>query len=179
MTRLLEHYQNEVKPKLMEELGRKNPMAVPSISKIVVNMGVGQAVQNRKRLEDAMRDLATITGQKPAITKARRSVSSFRLREGTPIGCKVTLHGKRMYEFLDRLISIAIPRIRDFRGLSRDAFDSTGNYSLGLEDQIIFPEINIDKVEFAQGMDVTLVTTAKNDEEGYRLLKLMGMPLRS
>jgi large subunit ribosomal protein L5 len=178
MARLLEKYKKDIVPQMMETFQYRNVWAVPKIEKIVVNMGVGAAVQNQKRLEAAVKDLAMITGQKPIITKARRSVSSFKLRAGMQIGCKVTLRGQRMYEFFDRLISVAIPRIRDFRGLSPKSFDGHGNYSLGLAEQIIFPEIRADKVEHIQGMDVTIVTTGNTDKEAYELLRLFGMPFR-
>ena len=178
MARLLEKYKTDIVPQMMETFQYRNVWAVPKIEKIVVNMGVGAAVQNQKRLEAAVKDLAMITGQKPIITKARRSVSSFKLRAGMQIGCKVTLRGRRMYEFFDRLISVAIPRIRDFRGLSPKSFDGHGNYSLGLAEQIIFPEIRADKVEHIQGMDVTIVTSGNTDKEAYELLRLFGMPFR-
>ena len=176
--RLLRKYKEEIVPKLMEEFGYKNLLAVPRLHKIVVNMGVGKALENHRRLEAAVQDLALITGQKPIVTKAKKSVSGFKLRAGNPIGCKVTLRRVNMYVFLDKLIHIAIPRIRDFRGLSTRSFDGRGNYSLGVSEQIIFPEINIDKVEFIQGMDITIVTTAREDKEAYRLLSLFGMPFR-
>ncbi|RME03197.1 MAG: 50S ribosomal protein L5 [Planctomycetota bacterium] len=178
MARLFEYYRETIVPKLMEEFGYRNRLAVPKLEKIVVNMGVGRALENHRRLETAVQDLALITGQRPIITKARQSISGFKLRQGNAIGCKSTLRGRRMYEFLDKLISIAIPRIRDFRGLSTRSFDGRGNYSLGVSEQIIFPEINIDKVEFVQGMDITLVTTAKTDKEAFRLLSLFGMPFK-
>jgi len=160
----------------MEELGYKNALAVPRLEKIVVNMGVGKAQEEKKRLDDAARDLAMITGQRPVITKARRSVAAFKVRKGNPIGLKVTLRGPRMYEFLDRLISIAIPRIRDFRGLKPVSFDGRGNYTLGIDEQSVFPEVDLNHIEFAQGMDITVVTTARSDEEASRLLSLLGMP---
>ena len=178
MARLLEKYQKEIVPKMMETFGCANPLAVPKIEKIVVNMGVGKATENAKRIDAAVKELATVTGQRPVITKARMAVSGFRLRKGIPIGLKVTLRKKRMYEFLDRLISITIPRIRDFRGLPTDSFDGRGNYSLGLSDQFVFPEINIDQVEFPQGMDVTIVIRNSTDEKSMELLKLFGMPFR-
>ncbi len=176
--RLLKKYKEEVAPMLMEKFGIKNPLATPRIEKIVVNMGVGKAVENKNRIEHAARDLATITGQKPVVAKARKSVSGFRLRQGNPIGVYVTLRRERMYEFLDRLISIAIPRIRDFRGLSTKAFDGKGNFNMGLSEQVVFPEINLDKMEFVQGMNISIVTTAKNDEQGLELLRALGMPFR-
>jgi len=178
MARLLNQYHEQVAPELMRKFGYTNRMAVPRLEKIVVNMGVGRATENKKRLEDAMRDLATITGQKPCVCKARKSVSAFRLRQGQEIGCKVTLRKKRMYEFLDRLISLAIPRIRDFRGWSLSAFDGRGNYSLGISEQVVFPEINIDKVEFVQGMDITLRITGHSDEVSREMLRLLGFPFR-
>ncbi|RME78826.1 MAG: 50S ribosomal protein L5 [Planctomycetota bacterium] len=178
MSRLEKKYKEEILPQLMKEFGYKNKLQAPKMDKIVVNMGVGRALENHRRLEAATHDLALITGQKPVITKAKRSVSGFKLREGNPIGCKVTLRGKYMYHFMDKLISIAIPRIRDFRGLSTRSFDGRGNYTFGVSEQIIFPEINIDKVEFIQGMDITLVTTASSDKEAFQLLSLFGMPFR-
>ena len=179
MARLLQTYREEVAGQLARTFGYDNPMQVPRIEKIVVNMGVGQATENKKRLEDAVRDLAIITGQKPAITRAKKSVAGFRLRSGMEIGCKVTLRGKRMYEFLDRLISLAIPRIRDFRGFSYTAFDGRGNYTLGLAEQVVFPEINMDKVEFVQGMDVTIRITGESDDASREMLRLLGFPFRS
>jgi len=179
MARLLEKYRNEVVPKLMEQFGLKNKLAVPRIEKVVVNMGVGAATENPKRLEDAAAALAVITGQKAAITKAKQSVSGFKLRKNQAIGCKVTLRGKRMYEFLDRLISVAIPRIRDFRGLSPNSFDGHGNYTLGLTEQLVFPEVDPDASEFTQGMDITIVISGNSDERSRALLTLMGFPLRT
>jgi len=178
MARLLETYKNRVVPELMKKFGYTNPMAVPCIEKVVVNMGVGKATENKKRLEDAIRDLATITGQKPVVTRARKSVAAFKVREGQEIGCKVTLRGKRMYEFLDRLISLAIPRIRDFRGIPATSFDGRGGYTLGLAEQVVFPEINIDKVEFVQGMDITVRITGNSDEASRELLRLLGFPFK-
>jgi large subunit ribosomal protein L5 len=175
--RLRTRYDAEVRPALRERFGYPNPMMTPTLRKIVINMGLGKATENKARLEHAVRDLATIAGQKPVITKARRSVAGFKLRAGVPIGCCVTLRGARMWEFLDRLISIAIPRIRDFRGLP-NKLDGRGNYTLGLSEQSVFPEINLDKVEFVQGMDITLVTKARTDEEGLALLQLLGVPFR-
>lgn len=177
MARLLDRYKKEIVPRLSEKLGEKNAMALPRLTKIVVNMGVGEAIQDRKRLEEAVGHLATITGQKPLITKAKKAISAFKLREGLDIGCKVTLRGTRMYEFLDRLISLALPRVRDFRGLNPKAFDGHGNYSLGLSEQLVFPEIDADKVTHTQGMHITLVTTAKNDADAEVLLRELGMPL--
>ncbi|KPJ62586.1 MAG: 50S ribosomal protein L5 [Planctomycetes bacterium DG_23] len=176
MSRLLERYKNEIVTGLMEELGYKNALAVPRLEKVVINMGVGKSQEEKKRLEDAAQDLAMITGQRPVITKARRSVAGFKVRKGNPVGLKVTLRGVRMYEFLDRLISIAIPRIRDFRGLKPNSFDGRGNYTLGIDEQSVFPEVDLDHMEFTQGMDITIVTTARSDEEALRLLSLLGMP---
>ena len=179
MARLQEYYKTTVVPQLMERLGVKNPMAVPRFVKVTVNMGVGEAIADRKVLEHAMNDLARITGQKPVPTKARISVASFKVREGFPIGCKVTLRRERMYEFLDRLINIAIPRIRDFRGFSARAFDGRGNYNIGIREQIIFPEINYDQIDALRGMDIAITTTAENDEAGRALLEAFNFPLRS
>lgn len=178
MARLQETYKTKAVPELMRKFGYENALSVPRLLKVVVNMGVGEASENKKRLEDAARDLGTITGQKPLITRAKKSVSGFKLREGNEIGCKVTLRGQRMYEFLDRLISLAMPRIRDFRGFSPNGFDGRGNYSLGLAEQTVFPEINIDKVEFVQGMDITLVFSGGNDEASRELLVQLGFPFR-
>ena len=179
MSRLQDFYRGTVVPKLSKELGLKNPMQVPRITKITVNMGVGEAVADRKVVDAAAADMAKITGQKPLITKAKKAIASFKLREGLPIGCKVTLRGERMYEFLDRLITVAIPRIRDFRGVSARAFDGRGNYTLGLRDQLLFPEIDYMKVDKARGMNVSVVTTAKTDQEARKLLQFMGMPFRT
>jgi large subunit ribosomal protein L5 len=178
LPRLIKQYKEEVVPALMKRFGYSNIMQVPKLEKIVVNMGVGDAVDDVKLLERAMEDLSVIAGQKPMATTAKQSISNFKLREGREIGCKVTLRHWRMYEFLDRLISIAIPRVRDFRGLSDRSFDGRGNYSLGLREQIVFPEIDYDKVDRIRGMDVTIVTTAKTDEEAYELLSAFGMPFR-
>jgi large subunit ribosomal protein L5 len=178
MARLLERYQKEIAPQLEKKLGRKNLLSLPRLEKIVVNMGVGKALQEKNRMELAAEQLAQITGQKALITKAKKAVSGFRLRENNPIGCKVTLRGRRMYEFLDRLISIALPRIRDFRGVNPKSFDGHGNYSLGLAEQMVFPEIDPDKVTFTQGMDVTFVTTTNSDDEARELLRAFGMPFR-
>lgn len=178
MARLLELYKKKLLPELKERFGHKNPMSVPRPSKVVINMGVGLAIENRKRLEDAQRHLSFITGQKPLITKAKKSIAGFKLRKGSPVGCKVTLRGQRMYEFLDRLFNIALPRVRDFRGLSPNGFDKRGNYTLGISEQVIFPEINIEDVEFTQGMDITIVTTGRNKEESKELLRLLGAPFR-
>ena len=175
--RLKEKYQNEVRPMLKERFGIANDMALPELKKIVVNMGVKGAVENKSRVESAVRDLATVTGQKPTVRKARKSVSGFKLREGMPIACAVTLRRDRMWEFVDRLVAVVLPRIRDFRGV-KDKLDGRGNFSLGLSEQSVFPEIDFDKVEFQQGMDITFVTTAPNDEQGYALLKEIGMPFR-
>jgi large subunit ribosomal protein L5 len=169
-------YDKEIVVKMMEKFQYKSVMQVPRIEKVVLNIGVGEAVQNPKVLDGAVADLATITGQKPIITKARKSIAAFKLREGMPIGCKVTLRAGRMYEFLDKLINISLPRVRDFRGVSAKAFDGRGNYTLGIKEQIIFPEIEYDKVDKIRGMEVVVVTTAKTDEECRELLKLMGMP---
>ena len=178
MARLLERYQKEIAPALEKKFGRKNRLSLPRLEKIVVNMGVGKALQEKNRMEQAAEQLAQITGQKALITKANKAVSGFRLREDNPIGCKVTLRGRRMYEFLDRLISIALPRIRDFRGVNPKSFDGHGNYSLGLAEQLVFPEIDPDKATFTQGMDVTFVTTTNNDDEARELLRAFGMPFR-
>ena len=176
--RLRAFYYEHVVPALMKRFGYKNIMQVPRLEKIVVNMGVGEAVQNPKALENAVEDLAQITGQRPSIRRARKSISNFKLRQGMEIGAMVTLRKDRMYEFLDRLINLALPRVRDFRGVSDKSFDGHGNYSLGVREQIIFPEIDYDKVDKIRGMDVTIVTTAKTDEEAYELLKEFGMPFR-
>ncbi|HHT9129306.1 MAG TPA: 50S ribosomal protein L5 [Candidatus Brocadiaceae bacterium] len=178
MTRLLEKYQQQVIPQLMEEFVYKNKLAVPKIQKVVVNMGVGRAIDNKKLIEEAAKHLSIITGQKPLITKAKKAISGFKLRQGQAIGCKATLRGKRMFEFLDRLISVVLPRIRDFRGLSPKSFDGRGNYTLGLTEQIVFPEISVDTVEFVQGMDITLAISGKSDEQSFELLKLLGMPFK-
>jgi large subunit ribosomal protein L5 len=179
MARLLDRYRNEVLPTLKAELGRDNNLAVPRLDKIVVSMGVGKALQDKKHLDNAARDLSSITGQRPLACKARKSVSNFKVRAGTDTGLKVTLRRHRMYEFLERLIALAIPRVRDFRGLDPRSFDGRGNYSLGLSEQTVFPEVDPDKVEAQQGMNITIVTTAQNDTESRRLLQLMGMPFRS
>ncbi len=178
MMRLEEKYRNEVVPALMKSLGLKNIMQVPRITKIVVNIGLGEALDNAKALDYAVQDMATITGQKPIITKARKSVAAFKLREGRAIGVKVTLRGDKMWAFLDRLMNVALPRVRDFRGVSPNAFDGRGNYTLGVREQLIFPEIDYDKIDKVRGMEVTIVTTARNDEEGRQLLTLLGMPFR-
>ncbi len=177
--RLRERYEQEIVPTLMREFGYQNVMQVPKLEKIVLNIGLGEAIQNAKALDAAVGDLQAIAGQKPIITRAKRSIAAFKLREGMPIGAKVTLRGDRMFEFLDRLISIALPRIRDFRGVSPNGFDGRGNYTLGLTEQIIFPEIDYDRVDKVRGLEATLVTTARTDEEGRRLLQLIGMPFRA
>jgi large subunit ribosomal protein L5 len=175
---LKERYETEARPRLMERFGYTNPMQVPRLSKIVVNMGVGDALQNPRALDSALKDMSTITGQKGVIRRARKSVASFKIRAGMPIGAMVTLRGQRMWDFLERLTTFALPRVRDFRGLSPKGFDGRGNYSLGLKEQLIFPEINYDEVEKIRGMDVTIVTTARTDEEGREFLRLLGVPLR-
>lgn len=177
--RLQEKYKNEILPALGNELGIQNPMALPKLEKIVINMGVGSAINEKKHLEEAVDALSQITGQKPVITAARKSIAGFRLREGMKIGCKVTLRHQRMYEFLDRLISIALPRVRDFRGLNPNGFDKRGNYNMGLTEQIVFPELNPDKFTRPQGMTITIVTTAKSDDDARVLLKKFGMPFRA
>ena len=179
MARLLDHYRNVVIKQLQEQFGYKNIMQVPKISKITLNMGVGEAVSDRKVIEHAVNDMMLIAGQRPVVTRARKSVAGFKIREGWPIGCKVTLRRERMYEFLDRLINIAIPRIRDFRGLSSKSFDGRGNYSMGVQEQIIFPEIDYDKIDALRGMDITITTTANTDEEGKALLAAFNFPFRN
>jgi large subunit ribosomal protein L5 len=174
--RLKEVYKQEVVPALMKEFGYENVMQVPRLEKIVLNMGLGEALQNAKALDSASEDVATITGQKPIITRAKRSIANFKVRQGNPIGLMVTVRGDRMYEFFDRMVNAALPRIRDFRGISNKAFDGRGNYSLGIREQLIFPEIDYDKIDRIRGMQLTLITTARSDEEGKRLLQLMGMP---
>jgi large subunit ribosomal protein L5 len=176
--RLQERYQNEVVPALQKEFGYPNPMQVPALSKVVINIGMGEALQNAKAMDNAVRDLSDITGQRPVVTKAKRSVAAFKLRQGNPIGCMVTLRGRRMYDFLDKLINVALPRLRDFQGVSTDSFDGRGNYTLGLREQLVFPEINYDRIDKVRGMEVTIVTSARTDEEGRRLLALLGMPFR-
>jgi large subunit ribosomal protein L5 len=178
MNRLKELYKEEIAPALFEELGLENVMQVPKIEKVVVNIGVGDALDNPKALDEAVRDLTTITGQKPVVTKAKKSIANFKLREGRVIGTKVTLRGERMWSFLDRLINVALPRVRDFRGISADAFDGRGNYTLGLREQLIFPEINYDDVGIIRGMEITIVTTAENDDQARALLSQFGMPFR-
>jgi len=176
--RLKDRYRAEIAPALKSEFAFKNAMMIPSLTKIVVNMGVGEAARDSKLIEGAVRDLAIITGQKPQVTKSRKSIAQFKLREGMPIGAHVTMRGDRMWEFADRLLSISLPRIRDFRGLSPKQFDGKGNYTFGLTEQVVFPEIEQDKVDRPRGMDITVVTTAKNDEEGRALLKLLGFPFK-
>ena len=176
MSRLKSKYQNEIVDAMMKKFGYKNIMEVPKLDKIVVNMGVGEAKENAKILESAVKDMETITGQKAIITKARNSIANFKIREGMPIGCKVTLRGEKMYEFFDRLVNLALPRVRDFRGINPNAFDGRGNYALGIKEQLIFPEIEYDKIDKIRGMDVIVVTTAKTDEEGRELLTQFGMP---
>ncbi len=179
MARLREHYDNVVRKSLLEQFGYSNAMQVPRLEKIVVNMGVGEASQDSKKIESAVAELTAITGQKPVITRASKSIAGFKLREGQMVGCKVTLRKDRMYEFLDRLVSIALPRVRDFRGVSGKSFDGRGNYSMGLKEQIVFPEINYDRVERIRGMDIAFVTTAKSDEECKALLKGFDLPFQS
>ena len=176
MARLQESFRNDVVPQLMTDFQYSNVMQVPKVTKIVVNIGLGEAVQNARALEAAVGDLTMIAGQKPVVTRAKKSIAAFKLRAGMPIGAMVTLRGPRMYEFLDRLVSVSLPRIRDFRGVSPNSFDGRGNYTLGLRDQIMFPEIDYDKIDKTRGLEVSIVTTARNDEEGRRLLTLMGMP---
>ncbi len=176
--RLLERYRNEVAPALQQMFGYKNVMEIPKIEKVVVNVGLGEALQNAKALDNMSRDLAMITGQKPLVTRARKSIATFKLRKGNPIGLKVTLRGRRMYDFLDRLFNVALPRVRDFRGVSPDAFDGRGNYTLGIREHLIFPEVDYDKVDRVRGLEVTIVTTAETDEEARELLRLLGMPFR-
>ena len=178
VNRLQKKYNEEIRPELVKEFGYSTPMMAPRLEKIVINMGVGDATQNSKVLDDAVADLTILSGQKPVITKAKKSIATFKLREGQAIGCKVTLRGIRMYEFLDKLVSIALPRVRDFRGISRNAFDGHGNYTLGVKEQLIFPEIDYDKVSKIRGMDIVLVTTAKSDKEAAALLEKLGMPFR-
>jgi large subunit ribosomal protein L5 len=178
MTRLQQHYREKVVPQLMKELGVKNPMQVPRIEKITVNMGVGEAVADKKLIENAVADLQKITGQKPLICKSKKSIATFKLREGLPIGAKVTLRGARMYEFLDRLVTIALPRVRDFRGVPSRAFDGRGNYNFGVKEQIIFPEIQYDQVDKVRGMDITITTTATDDKAGRALLDAFNFPFR-
>ena len=179
MTRLEKHYKDTVVPKLMERFGYKNPMQVPRLSKITLNMGVGEAVANKKVLENAIDDMTKIAGQKPIATKARKSVAAYKIRDGYPIGCKVTLRRTRMFEFLDRLVNVALPRVRDFRGVSGRAFDGRGNFNFGIKEQIIFPEINFDQVDALRGMDIAITTTAKTDAEAKALLESFSFPFRN
>jgi len=176
MTRLNESFVTEIKPSLISHFGYKNVMQVPKIDKIVLNMGVGEASQDKKKIESAFNEMTLISGQKPIVTRARKSIASFKLRDGMVVGCKVTLRGDKMFEFLDRLINIALPRVRDFRGISKKSFDGHGNFALGIKEQIVFPEINYDKVDKIRGMDIIICTTAKTDEEGFQLLKGFNMP---
>jgi large subunit ribosomal protein L5 len=178
-SRLKERYRSEVVPALQKQFGYRNPMQVPRLEKVVVNVGLGEALKNPKAIDAAVNDIALITGQRPVVTRARRSIAQFRLRTGNPIGVKVTLRGERMWDFLDRLMSLALPRIRDFRGLPSRAFDGRGNYSLGLREQLAFPEIDYDKIDRLRGLEISIVTTAKTDEESKRLLELLGMPFAS
>ncbi len=178
MNRLQEKYNNSVKSELVNKFNYKSSMQIPKLEKIVINMGCGDAVANSKVLDDAVEELTLIAGQKPVVTKAKKSIANFKLREGMPIGCKVTLRGERMYQFFDKLVSISLPRVRDFRGVNPNAFDGRGNYTLGVKEQLIFPEINFDKIKKIRGMDIVIVTTASTDEEGRALLSLMGMPFR-
>ena len=178
MSRYKDLYKNEIVDAMTKKFGYKNVMEVPKLDKIVINMGVGEAKENAKLLENAANDMTIISGQKPVYTKAKKSIANFKLREGMPIGCKVTLRGERMYEFADRLVNLALPRVRDFRGVSAESFDGRGNYALGIKEQIIFPEIEYDKVDKVRGMDIIFVTTAKTDEEARELLRLFGMPFK-
>ncbi len=178
MNRLREKYENSVKAELSKQFNYSSPMELPKLDKIVINMGVGDAVSNAKVFDDAVAELTLIAGQKPVVTKAKKSIASFKLREGMPIGCKVTLRGERMYQFLDKLISIALPRVRDFQGVSANSFDGRGNYTLGVKEQLLFPEINFDNIKKMRGMDIVVVTTAMSDEEGRALLSLLGMPFK-
>ena len=179
MTRLNDYYRETIVPQLMEELGLTNVMEVPKVTKIALNMGVGEAAINKKVMEHAVADMTAIAGQKPIVRNSRKSVASFKIRDGWPVGCKVTLRREKMYEFLDRLVNIAIPRVRDFRGLNRKSFDGRGNYSLGVKEQIMFPEIDYDQVDAIRGMDITITTNAKNDEEGMALLKAFNFPFKA
>ena len=178
MSRLKDLYSNEIKDAMVKKFGYKNVMQIPKLDKIVINMGVGEAKENAKVLDTAIKDLETITGQKAVVTRAKKSVANFKLREGMPIGCKVTLRGEKMYEFTDRLVNLALPRVRDFRGVNPDAFDGRGNYALGIKEQLIFPEIEYDKVDKVRGMDIIFVTTAETAEEARELLTLFGMPFK-
>ena len=176
MSRLRDQYENEIKDAMVKKFGYKNVMEIPKLDKVVVNMGVGEAKENAKILEAAMGDMELITGQKPVVTKSKKSIANFKIREGMPIGCKVTLRGEKMYEFVDRLVNLALPRVRDFRGVNPNAFDGRGNYALGIKEQLIFPEIEYDKIDKVRGMDIIFVTTAKTDEEARELLTLFNMP---
>lgn len=178
MVRLKEQFKGEVGPALMKEFGYKNPMQVPRLEKIVINMGLGEAVENIKVLDSAVKELSLITGQRPVITRARKSIANFKIRKGAAIGCRVTLRRDRMYEFYDRFVNVTLPRVRDFRGVSGKSFDGRGNYALGIQEQIIFPEIDYDSIDKVKGMGIVIVTTARSDEEGKALLKLLGMPFR-
>jgi large subunit ribosomal protein L5 len=179
MPRLQDQYKKEIVPKLKEKFGYRNVMQVPRLTKVIVNMGLGDAIENIKVIDSAAEEIGVITGQKPVVTKARKSIANFKLREGVPIGVMVTLRSDRMYYFLDKLMAIALPRVRDFRGVSPKGFDGRGNYTLGVKEQIIFPEVNYDKIDKIRGMNITIVTTARTDEEGLELLKLLGMPFRA
>ena len=176
MNRLQERYKNEISKNLMEKFGYKSVMQLPKMEKIVINIGVGDATTNSKYLDEAVEELTAIAGQAPVVTKAKKSIAGFKIREGQPIGCKVTLRGEKMYEFLDKLVSISLPRVRDFRGVPKNSFDGRGNYTLGIKEQLIFPEIDFDKVSKIRGMDIVIVTTANSDKEAYTLLELLGMP---
>ncbi len=178
MARLFDYYKAEVVPRLKEKFGYRNPMQVPKLEKVIINMGLGEAIENIKILDSASEEIGIISGQKPVVTKARKSISNFKLRAGVPIGVKVTLRRERMYHFLDKLMGVALPRVRDFKGVSPKGFDGRGNYTLGVKEQIIFPEINYDKIDKIKGMNITIVTTARTDEEGLELLRLLGMPFR-
>lgn len=178
MSRMLEKYQSEIAPKLQEQFRYKSPMQIPKMTKIILNMGLGEAIQNIKILDSATQELSQIAGQKPVVTRARQSIAAFKLRKGMPIGCMVTLRGDRMYEFFDKLVNVALPRVRDFRGISPKALDGRGNYTLGIKEHIIFPEIDYDKIDKIKGMNITIVTTAQTDEEARTLLDLMGMPFK-
>lgn len=177
-SRLRVRYTTEIAPALKEHFHYSSPMQTPRLHKVVINIGMGEAIQNNKAMENAVRDIGQITGQRPVVTKAKRSVAAFKLREGMSIGCMITLRGDRMFDFLDKLINVALPRVRDFQGISADAFDGRGNYTLGLREQVIFPEIDYDKIDRVRGMEVTIVTTARTDEEGRQLLRLLGMPFK-
>ncbi|HWQ73256.1 MAG TPA: 50S ribosomal protein L5 [Desulfitobacteriaceae bacterium] len=178
MARLKEKYINEIAPALQQKFGYKNVMQIPRLDKVVINMGVGEAISNSKAIDSAVGDLTIISGQKPIVTRAKKSIAAFKLRTGMPVGTKVTLHGDRMYEFVDRLLNVALPRVRDFRGVSGKAFDGRGNYTVGIKEQLIFPEIEYDKIDKLRGMDIVFVTTAKSDEEAREMLRLFGMPFR-